>query len=207
MPRTLSLAPDWRPRLLTRKDLPADTLALAPFLVGKLVIHLSREGMAGGRIVETEAYPQGDAAGHGFGGETARNAPLFLAHGHVYVYRAYGTAWMLNISSETAGVGAGVLIRALEPLIGLDLMQVRRPLSKPRDLARGPGRLAAALDIDPTVSGTPVGARGPILMADDGLKADIRRSVRIGISRNAEKRWRFFERGSAFVSGPRSLNV
>jgi DNA-3-methyladenine glycosylase len=207
MPSTLSLAPNWRPRLLTRKDLPAKTLTLASFPVGKLLVHLSPGGMAGGRIIETEAYPPGDAAGHGFRGETQRNAPLFLAHGHVYVYRAYGSAWMLNFSSETAGTGAGVLVRALEPLIGLDLMRARRPEAKPRDLARGPGRLAAALGIDPAVNGKPIGARGPILLADDGFKASIGRSARIGITRNVEPRWRFFERGSAFVSGPRILNA
>jgi DNA-3-methyladenine glycosylase len=207
MPRTLRLAPDWRATLLLRKNLPAETLALAPFLVGKLLIHASPLGMAGGRIVETEAYPPSDAAGHGFRGLTRSNAPLFLAHGHVYVYRAYGSAWMLNFSSETAGTGAGVLIRALEPLVGLELMRARRPQVKPRDLARGPGRLAAALGVDPAVSGTPVGARGPILLADDGFEADIKRSVRIGISRNTEQRWRFFQRGSVFVSGPRSLNA
>jgi DNA-3-methyladenine glycosylase len=207
MPRTLRLAPDWRAMLLLRKDLPAPTLALARFLIGKLLIHASADGMAGGRIVETEAYPPGDAAGHGFRGETRSNAPLFLAHGHVYVYRAYGASWMLNFSSEAAGVGAGVLIRAIEPLIGLDLMRARRPLSSPRDLARGPGRLAAALGIDPAIDGTRIGARGPIVLADDGFSASIGRSVRIGISRNAERRWRYFQRGSIFVSGPRSLNA
>ncbi len=207
MPRTLRLAPDWRPTLLTRRDLPADTLALAPYLIGKLLIHTSPDGLAGGRIVETEAYPPGDAAGHGFRGKTRSNAPLFLAHGHVYVYRAYGVSWMLNLSSEGAGVGAGVLIRALEPLVGLELMRARRPLSKPRDLARGPGRLAAALGINPAINGTRVGSRAPILLVDDGFEASIGRSVRIGISRNVERRWRYFQRGSAFVSGPRSLNA
>jgi DNA-3-methyladenine glycosylase len=207
MPRTLHLAPDWRATPLLREDLPEKTLTLAPFLVGKLLVHASPQGVAGGRIVETEAYPPGDAAGHGFRGETQRNAPLFLGHGHVYIYRAYGAAWMLNISSEAVGVGAGVLIRALEPLFGLELMRARRPLSKQRDLARGPGRLAAALGVDPAVNGTPIGTRGPILLADDGFKASIGRSQRIGISRNAARRWRYFERGSPFVSGPRGLNA
>lgn len=207
MARTLRLAPDWRATLLLRKDLPAKTLALAPFLIGKLLVHTSPEGMAGGRIVETEAYPPEDAACHGYRGLTRRNRSLFLAHGHVYVYRAYGSAWMLNVSSETAGVGAGVLIRAIEPLIGLEVMRARRPQVKLRDLARGPGRLAAALGIDPEIDGTGVGGRGPILLADDGFKADVGRSMRIGISRNVERRWRYFQRGSAFLSGPRSLNA
>ena len=140
MPRTLHFAPDWRATPLLRKDLPARTLTLAPFLVGKLLVHASPQGVAGGRIVETEAYPPGDAAGHGFRGLTRSNAPLFLAHGHVYVYRAYGSAWMLNFSSEAAGTGAGVLIRALEPLVGLDLMRARRP---PGEAARSRARSRA----------------------------------------------------------------
>jgi len=207
MARTLRLAHDWRATLLLRKNLPAKTLALAPFLIGKLLIRVSPEGMAGGRIVETEAYPPGDAAGHGFRGETRRNRSLFLAHGHVYVYRAYGSAWMLNLSSETRGVGAGVLIRAIEPLVGLELMRARRSQAMPRDLARGPGRLSEALAIDPQIDGTGIGARGPILLADDGFKAQISRSVRIGISRNMEPRWRYFQRANPFVSGPRRLNA
>ena len=153
MPRTLRLAPDWRATLLLRKDLPAGTLALAPFLIGKLLIHTSPGGIAGGRIVETEAYPPGDAAGHGYRGLTRSNRSLFLDHGHVYIYRAYGSAWMLNFSSEKTGVGAGVLIRAIEPLVGLEIMRTRRPRAKPRDLARGPGRLAAALGIDLAIDG------------------------------------------------------
>jgi DNA-3-methyladenine glycosylase len=207
MLRTIRLAPDWRATLLSRKDLPIKTLPLAQFLIGKLLIHVSPDGMAGGRIVETEAYPPGDAAGHGFVGETRRNRSLFLHHGHIYVYRAYGTAWMLNFSSEGSGVGAGVLIRAIEPLIGVELMHARRPRSSPRDLARGPGRLAAALGIDLSLDGTAIAARGPIVLADDACKARIGRSVRIGITRNADRRWRYFQRASLFVSGPRSLNV
>src|ERR1700729_3137265 len=102
------------------------------------------EGVAGGRIVETEAYPVGDAAGHAYRGETARNHTLFLCRGHAYVYLAYGVSYMLNVSSETAGVGPGVLIRALEPLDGIPAMQRNRRVQNLRDLARGPGRLAAA---------------------------------------------------------------
>ena len=206
MPSTLSLAPNWRPRLLTRKDLPAKTLTLASFLVGKLLVH--RAPGAWPAVASSRPRPIRRATPRAMGFAARRNATrLDSAHGHVYVYRAYGSAWMLNFSSETAGTGAGVLVRALEPLIGLDLMRARRPEAKPRDLARGPGRLAAALGIDPAVNGKPIGARGPILLADDGFKASIGRSARIGITRNVEPRWRFFERGSAFVSGPRILNA
>jgi DNA-3-methyladenine glycosylase len=207
MPRTIRLAPGWRAALLSRKDLPVETVPLAQFLIGKLLVHRSPDGMAGGRIVETEAYPPGDAAGHGFIGETRRNRSLFLDHGYVYIYRAYGTAWMLNFSSEGSGVGAGVLIRAIEPLIGMELMRTRRPQSSPRDLARGPGRLTAALGIDLSIDGTAIAARGPILLADDDFEARIGSSVRIGITRNANRRWRYFQLASPFVSGPRGLNV
>ena len=97
-------------------ELPHGTLALAKFLLGKVLVRDGPDGRQTGRIVETEAYPPGDEAGHARSGRTARNASLFLGRGHVYVYRAYGISMMLNISSEREGVGAGVLIRALEPL-------------------------------------------------------------------------------------------
>ena len=100
---------------LARATLPVDTAALARFLIGKLLVRELPEGAASGRIVETEAYVIGDAAGHAYGGMTPRNRSLFLERGHAYVYLAYGLSWMLNVSSEAKGVGAGVLIRALEP--------------------------------------------------------------------------------------------
>jgi len=101
-----------------------------------------------GRIVETEAYLEADPACHAFRGMTPRNRSLFLEAGHAYVYLCYGTSYMLNVSSEAAGVGAGVLLRALEPLSGIEHMQRARNASSLRDLARGPGRLAEALGID-----------------------------------------------------------
>ncbi|HEY0145594.1 MAG TPA: DNA-3-methyladenine glycosylase, partial [Methylovirgula sp.] len=104
---------DYRP--LARSELPIDTEALARFLIGKTVVRELSEGITSGRIVETEAYVIGDAAGHGFRGMTQRNHSLFLERGHAYVYLAYGISNMLNVSSEASGVGAGVLIRALEP--------------------------------------------------------------------------------------------
>jgi DNA-3-methyladenine glycosylase len=95
--------------------MPVDTVQLARFLIGKMLVRILAEGIAGGRIVETEAYPIGDLAGHAYRGMTPRNRALFLERGHAYVYLAYGTSFMLNVSSETLGVGAGVLIRAIEP--------------------------------------------------------------------------------------------
>ena len=165
------------------------------------------EGVASGRIVETEAYVVGDAAGHAYRGMTPRNRSLFLEPGRAYVYLAYGVSFMLNVSSEAAGIGAGVLIRALEPLDGVAIMQRNRGLERLRDLARGPGRLAAALRIDRSLDGLDLCREGPLWLArDDRAAGEIGRSVRIGVSRDADRLLRFYLRGSPFVSGPQSLN-
>jgi len=192
---------------LARSKLPVDTAALARFLIGKLLVRESPEGLASGRIVETEAYVVGDAAGHAYGGMTARNRSLFLERGHAYVYLAYGVSYMLNVSSETPGIGAGVLIRALEPLEGIAIMARNRGTERVRDLARGPGRLAAALRIDRSLDGLDLCEKGPLWLArDDREPGKIGKSVRIGISRDAERVLRFYLRASPFVSGPKSLN-
>jgi DNA-3-methyladenine glycosylase len=191
---------------LARAELPADTEALARFLIGKLVVRALPEGLVSGRIVETEAYVIGDEASHAYRGMTPRNRSLFLARGHAYVYLAYGTSWMLNVSAETTGIGAGVLIRALEPLDGIAIMQSHRGVERLRDLARGPGRLAQALRIDRSLDGLDLCRRGPLWLASgDAATDDIRQSIRIGITRAADRPLRFYRRASTFVSGPRSL--
>jgi DNA-3-methyladenine glycosylase len=192
---------------LRRDALPEDTLALARFLIGCTLVRALPEGEAGGRIVETEAYPPGDPAGHAFRGITKRNRSLFRIRGHAYVYIAYGTSFMLNVSSEAEDSGAGVLIRAIEPRFGVALMKARRAGAKLRDLARGPGRLAAALDIDLNLDGLDLCAPGPLfLAASDGDGGKIAASIRIGITRAAERPWRFFLCDSPYVSGPAWLN-
>jgi DNA-3-methyladenine glycosylase len=194
-------------RLLKRASLPIDTVALARFLIGKLVVRELPEGVVSGRIVETEAYIIGDAAGHGYRGMTPRNRSLFLERGHAYVYVAYGISDMLNISSETPGIGAGVLIRALEPLDGIPIMQRNRGVERLTDLARGPGRLAAALRIDRSLDGIDLCKKGPLWLGhDDHEQGKIGKSIRIGITKDAERLLRFYVRDSKFVSGPRSLN-
>ena len=160
-----------------------------------------------GRIVETEAYPTGDAAGHAYLGMTKRNRSLFLSRGHAYVYLAYGTSCMLNVSSEAAGIGAGVLIRALEPVDGIALMARNRGGRNLRDLTRGPGRLAAALDVDLRLDGIDLCRRGPLRLArDNHADPEIGVSPRIGISRETDRLLRFYVRGNPFVSGPKKLN-
>jgi DNA-3-methyladenine glycosylase len=192
---------------LARSDLPKDTVSLARYLIGKLVVRELPEGVASGRIVETEAYVIGDAAGHAFRGMTPRNRSLFLERGHAYVYLAYGVSYMLNVSSEKPGIGAGVLIRALEPLEGLRVMQRNRGIERLRDLARGPGRLTAALQIDRRLDGLDLCKEGPLWLGrGDHEHGEIGQSVRIGISRDANRLLRFYLRDCPFVSGPKSLN-
>jgi DNA-3-methyladenine glycosylase len=200
------------PKPVARAELPIDTAALARFLIGKLVVRELPEGVASGRIVETEAYVIGDAAGHAYRGMTPRNRSLFLERGHAYVYLAYGVSFMLNVSSEAPGTGAGVLIRALEPVEGVSIMRQNRGVERLRDLTRGPGRLAQALRIDRSLDGLDLCEEGPLWLGRDDRdpgeieQKEIGESVRIGITREAERVLRFYLRGSPFVSGSRSLN-
>jgi DNA-3-methyladenine glycosylase len=194
-------------RPLARSDLPADTASLARYLISKLLVRNLPEGVVSGRIVETEAYIVGDAAGHAYRGMTPRNRSLFLERGHAYVYIAYGISRMLNVSSEAPGIGAGVLIRAIEPLEGIPIMQRNRGVERLHDLARGPGRLTAAMRIDLGLDGLDLCRKGSLWLArDDHQPGEIGQSIRIGISRDADRLLRFYLRGSPFVSGPRSLN-
>src|SRR5580692_398888 len=184
---------------LARTQLPIDTVALARYLIGKIVVRELPEGIASGRIVETEAYVVGDAAGHGYRGMTPRNRTLFLERGHAYVYLAYGISYMLNVSSDAPGIGTGVLIRALEPLEGISIMQNNRGTERLLDLARGPGRLAMALRIDRSLDGVDLCRKGELwLRHDDREAGDIGESIRIGISRDADRVLRFYVRNSPF---------
>jgi DNA-3-methyladenine glycosylase len=194
-------------RPLSRATLPIDTESLARDLIGKLVVRELPEGIVSGRIVETEAYIIGDAAGHAYRGMTPRNRTLFLEPGRAYVYLAYGVSYMLNVSSEARGIGAGVLIRALEPVEGIPIMQRNRGVERLRDLTRGPGRLAEALRIDRALDGLDLCRKGPLWLASGEHEAgEIGHSVRIGITKDADRLLRFYLRGSPFVSGPVSLN-
>ncbi len=188
---------------LTRRSLPLATVALARFLVGKRLVHRTADGPIAGRIVETEAYPPGDPTGYFRNGLTTANAPLFAARGTGYVRMMYGTCFNLNLAAERAGVGAGVLIRALEPLAGIELMRANRPGVRDRDLARGPGRLCSALGIGRELSGIDLTAGHTLwLESMRGRPADIVISTRIGLSRDQHRRLRFLERGSVYVSVP-----
>lgn len=192
-----------RTQRLSRAGLPTDTAELARYLIGKTLVRKIGRSEIIGRIVETEAYPPGDASGHAYRGRTPRNQSLFLAKGFSYVYFIYGTSYMLNVSAEEPGVGAGVLLRAIEPLEGIDLMKRLRGTAKVADLARGPGRLAAALQIDRQLDGFDLCVDGPLWLGTAVREtAHIRTSPRIGITREVHRPLRFFEAESPFVSGP-----
>jgi DNA-3-methyladenine glycosylase len=197
---------------LTRTHLPKSTVALARYLIGKTLVHDTRRGRIAGRIVETEAYLVGDAAAHSFGGMTKRNRPLFMERGHSYVYFIYGNHFMLNISGNRNGVGEGVLFRAAEPIEGIALMRRHRAAlasAKLEDLARGPGRLAEAFAIDRSLDAIDmVDGKSPLWLGTSVRKRSaIGESVRIGITKEAERVLRFYERGSKFVSGTKKLNA
>ncbi len=194
------------PRPLRRAELPCGTVELAEYLIGKTLIHCLPGGLLSGRIVETEAYPVGDVAGHAFPGRTQRNSSLFLPPGHAYVYLIYGSALMLNVTSESKGIGAGVLLRALEPLQGMEVMQRLRRTKRLLELTRGPGRLAQAMAIKLSDDGHDLCKPGRLwLAAAAGKAGGISQSARIGVSGNVESQWRFFERDNPYVSGPRNL--
>jgi DNA-3-methyladenine glycosylase len=178
-------------------DFSASALSVARQLIGT-VLYLNG---VGGFIVETEAYDESEAACHGFTGLSTRNAPLFGPPGRAYVYRSYGIHWCLNIVCREAGHAAGVLIRALEPTAGIEVMQARRATTDLRLLCSGPGRLGQALAVTPELNGKPIGAAPFKLMAPPA-KASIVRGKRIGITKEAERVWRFGLSGSAFVSRP-----
>lgn len=197
------------PSILPRRHLPLDPTAMARSLIGKLLVHGTPEGRMSGRIVEVEAYLPDDAAAHSFRGMTKRNRSMFLRRGHAYVYFIYGTWFALNVSAGDAGVGAAVLIRALEPLEGLALMRARRPRAADHRLAAGPGCLATALGLDFRYDGVDLCVPGALWLAPGPTRvapASIGSSVRIGISKAAHLPLRFFERGNPCLSGPRYLS-
>jgi DNA-3-methyladenine glycosylase len=169
---------------------------VAPELVGVTML----VGGIGGRIVEVEAYDHEDPAAHGFAGRTTRNASMFGPPGHAYVYRSYGIHWCLNFVCEAEEVASAVLIRALEPTIGLDEMAARRGTDEPRLLAAGPGRLCQALAITGEHDGAPLDRPPFELYAREEVA--VQRGPRVGITKAADRPWRYAEAGSRFLSRP-----
>jgi DNA-3-methyladenine glycosylase len=170
---------------------------VAPDLVGTTLLV---DGV-GGTIVEVEAYDHEDPAAHGYRGPTARNAAMFGPPGHAYVYRSYGVHWCLNLVCEDVGVASAVLVRALEPTAGVETMRARRGLDDVRLLCGGPGRLCQALGVTREHDGLPLD-RPPFELVERSGEVDVVRAPRIGITRAAERPWRYLLAGSRFVSRP-----
>ena len=178
-------------------DFSAPSHEVAPQLIGVTVL----VNGVGGRIVETEAYDMTEPASHTFSGPSERNAAMFGPPGHAYVYLSHGIHWCLNFVCREAGHGAGVLIRAIEPLAGLDAMRVRRGGEDVRMLCSGPGKLCQAMAVTRTEhNGKPLGA--PAARTAAGQGAALAVGPRIGISKAVELPWRFGEAGSRFLSRP-----
>ncbi|MBA3590243.1 DNA-3-methyladenine glycosylase [Methylibium sp.] len=178
-------------------DFSASSVEVARQLIGACV----RVNGVGGRIVETEAYDREDPASHTFSGPTPRNAAMFGPPGHAYVYRSYGIHWCLNFVCREVGHGAGVLIRALEPIAGLDVMRQRRGVIDERLLCAGPGRLCQALAITREHDGRALDAP-PFELQPETAPIAVVVGPRIGISKAMEMPWRFGLAGSRFVSRP-----
>jgi DNA-3-methyladenine glycosylase len=193
---------------IARNTVPQDTVPLARWLLGKVLVGRVRGVQISGRIVETEAYLQHEPACHGFRGMTPRNRSLFLEHGRAYVYLCYGTSYMLNVSSDAQGIGSGVLLRALQPLTGIEQMRRNRAHVRPADVTRGPGRLAAAFRVDRRYDGLDLFTGSQLWIGSDGYEVEaVGSSERIGLTKAAEERLRFFVAGSPYLSGTRTLNA
>ncbi|MGH1504016.1 MAG: DNA-3-methyladenine glycosylase [Acidimicrobiales bacterium] len=199
MTRALEFDPDEPVTALARRLLGAE-------------LWVRRRGLdpVAGRIVETEAYGPDDPASHAHRGPSPRNRAMFAAPGALYVYRSYGIHWCVNVAAEAEGVGAAVLIRAVEPIAGVDLQWTRRPKARSVvDLGSGPGKLCAALGIDGDDDGL-LPDTGPIALVDGEAASggEVWCGPRVGISKAVDRRWRFALGGAdgrveRWVSGPR----
>jgi len=184
-------------RRLNRRFFARSVHEVAPELIGVTVLV---DGI-GGRIVEVEAYDQEDPASHAYIGRTARNAVMFEAPGHAYVYRSYGIHWCLNFVCDRPGCAEAALIRALEPTDGLDVMRARRGVAAERALCSGPGKLGQALGLTLEHSGLALDEPPFALFARSGTP-EIVTGPRIGITRATERSWRYGLEGSPFLSRP-----
>ena len=174
---------------------PSDKVAKA--LIGATLL----VNGVGGIIVETEAYDEEDPASHSFGGQTLRNSSMFGPAGHACVYQSYGLHWCLNLVCMPAGHGAGVLIRALEPTQGMEVMRRRRDLENTMLLCAGPGRICQALAVTRDLDGLSINAPPfQLRLAPEGQTVNVVVGPRIGISKAADLPWRFGLAGSRFVS-------
>lgn len=180
-----------------------DTTELAQALLGCELVHITPAGTTAGLIVETEAYHQTDEASHTFYGRTPRTEVMYGPAGHVYVYFTYGMHWCFNITAEEEGIGAAVLIRALEPTQGIELMKLRRNKQNLRDLCSGPAKLVQAMGITKHDYAKPVYKDDfQLKPREEAASLSIRSGPRVGISKAKDKPWRFYIADNPFLSKP-----
>lgn len=191
------LAPQPKGKRLTRGFFARSVHEVAPELIGATFLV---DGV-GGLIVEVEAYHHTDPAAHSFRGETPRNAVMFGPPGFAYVYRSYGIHWCVNFVCERAGSASAVLIRAIEPTMGIDEMQRRRGLENISALCSGPGKLTQAMGITIAHNGLPLDA-APIELFGRSGDIEVVTGIRIGITKAVDLPWRYGLKGSRFLSKP-----
>ena len=194
---------DEEPEPLPRSFYERPVLEVARDLIGRLLVHDAPEGRAVVRLVEVEAYDGHgkDPASHAFRGKTPRNAVMFGPAGHLYVYFTYGMHYCMNVVCAAPGIAQAVLLRAGEPVAGIESIRARRPASRERDLARGPARLTEALGIGPWANGADL-TSGPVWLAEGAGVADaeVEWTGRVGVSNGADRPWRVLLRSSPYVS-------
>jgi DNA-3-methyladenine glycosylase len=188
----------WRmPKRLSRAFFKRSVHEVAPELIGATLLFKG----VGGRIVEVEAYRQTDPAAHSYGGPTARNAVMFGPPGYTYVYRSYGIHWCLNFVCEPKGSASAVLLRAIEPTLGLPAMRRRRGIKEDRLLCSGPGRLCEALGITIAHYGLPLD-EPPFELFARSAAVEVVAGPRIGLTKAVDYPWRYGLKGSQFLSKP-----
>jgi DNA-3-methyladenine glycosylase len=188
---------------LPRSFFARPSTEVAPDLLGRVLVRVLPDGTRlAARLVEVEAYGPNDPASHAFRGPTPRNLVMFGPPGHLYVYFTYGMHFCSNVVTGADGVGTAVLLRAAEPLEGLDAMAERRGVDAPTLLCSGPGRLTQAMEISRPENGADLvrDASVHLRRGDPVAPRSIARSTRVGVNVGTERRWRFYEAGSAFVS-------
>lgn len=187
-------------RRLPRSFYRRGVLGVAPDLIGKILVRRRGATLTAGRIVEVEAYGAGDdPASHAFGGPRERNRMMFGEPGFAYVYFIYGMYYCVNVVCEERGVAGACLIRALEPILGMEVMKKRRGLKDPVRLTSGPGKLCIAMAIDRALNGADFLGQ-TMWIANGGASGPVIRARRVGIRKATDRLWRFFEKDSRYVS-------
>lgn len=186
---------------------------VAPLLLGHLLIHRTPDGPCGGIIVETEAYLTGDAASHSYRGQTSRNRAMWGEPGHAYIYLIYGYHYCFNAVCRPTGIAEAVLVRAIEPTVGTDLMRANRIVVRPQGLTNGPAKLCAAMAVDAQLDGVDMcSAASPLIIARNpearryrSEHGPIITTTRIGITQAANRPLRYYLDGSRYVSKRSSM--